>query len=841
MAYNIQKTDDTILVTVNDTELNTDYGITLVGRNYSGYGVYLNDNFVALMENFANSSPPVRPLAGQLWFDTVNKTINLYQGNGFKPLASLTASLVEPLAGPRAVGDLWWDLDDLQLKAFTSSSIAHVSTMTISNTNEIRIDNTSDLQIGDIATSAGGNITLATGSRVEQIVSATNVRITNAATLTTGEAVTFFRGTGWNVIGPAYSVKQGVTGWVGRNIIDTNTVNHVIAIGYVKDQPVAIMSRDAEFTPRSEDSIVGWSTIKPGMNLKAGSQTQNNKTITAFTSGGASGTVLPLSSVTELQVGDVFISANVNASAGITLQNIFFANTSVLVDVNDIFSPDEVVSFQRGSAINYLYVGTATNSQLLDNISPDRWARRDIDVSFAGNITTQGNLYFNSLKIDDRGGAVDITNDVFAANVKFWGNVSGIGYSEIMNISGETGRVRVTTGPESDMDVVTKAYSDTQLVQSSDWIAANVATLIGGTAPAEVQTFSGVSALANTIIQTANVLTTDVALKAYINSPALTGVPTAPTAALTTRSTQIATTEFVDDTVATLRNQVEANATVQAEQIDLRATIDSPIFTGTPRSVDPLDTDQSTAIATTRFVSNIVSILRNFTVNELALKAPLASPALTGIPTAPNAAVGTNSAQIATTNFVNVSIAALETTQNANASVQYGQIFLRANINSPTFTGIPRVSSNPSDADNSTRIASTFFVQNNLAGLRNYTDNALGLKAPLASPELTGVPIAPTAPLGDASTRIATTAFVQAGLNLKASLAGASFTGNVFVPTPLSPTDSSTRIPNTSWVRTWVTTYGSSKEWDGARKYVSTQEPDPGVGSAGDFWFQFTP
>lgn len=841
MAYNIQKTDDTVLVTVNDTELNTDFGITLVGRNYSGYGVYLNDNFVALMENFARSSPPTRPLQGQLWFDSVNKIINLYQGAGFKPLAVLTASLSEPSVGPRSVGDLWWDLDDLQLKAYTSSSIPHVSTMTISSTNEIRIDNTSDLQVGDIVTSAAGNITLATGSRVEQIVSATNVRITNPATLTTGEAVTFFRGSGWNVVGPAYSIKQGVTGWVGQNIIDTNTVNHVVAVGYVKDQPVITMSRDAEFTPRAQDSIVGWTTIKPGMQLKAGSQTQNNKTVTAFTTGGASGTVIPLSSVTELQVGDLFGSANINVSSGITLQNIFFANTSVLVDVNDIFSPDEVVGFQRGSEINYLYAGTATNTQLLDNISPDRWARRDIDVSFAGNITTQGNLYFDSLKIDDRGGAVDITNDIFAGNVKFFGNVSGVGYSEIMNISGETGRVRVNENPAADMDVVTKTYSDTQLVQSSVWIAGNVATLIGTTAPAEVHTFSGVSALANTIIQSANALTADVALKSYINNPAFTGVPTAPTAALTTRTTQIATTEFVDDAVLTLQNSTEANATVQAEQLDLRAPIDNPIFTGTPRTVDPLDTDQSTAIASTRFVSNIVSILRTFTVNELSLRAPLFSPALTGIPTAPNAAVEINSEQIATTNFVKINVLALETTQNANAAVQFNQIFLRANINSPTFTGIPRVSSNPSPEDNGTRIASTFFVQDNLASLRNYTDNALGLKAPLASPELTGVPITPTAPLGDASTRIASTAFVQAGLELKGSLDGATFTGNVFAPTPLNPSESSTRIPNTSWVRTYVTEFGSSKEWDGARKYVSTQEPDPGQGEAGDFWFQFTP
>ena len=70
MPYNITKTDNTTLITVNDTELNNDFGVTLVGRNYSGYGVFLNDNFVRLMENFANGSPPIRPIPGQLWFDT---------------------------------------------------------------------------------------------------------------------------------------------------------------------------------------------------------------------------------------------------------------------------------------------------------------------------------------------------------------------------------------------------------------------------------------------------------------------------------------------------------------------------------------------------------------------------------------------------------------------------------------------------------------------------------------------------------------------------------------------------------------------------------------------------
>ena len=62
MAYTITKTNGDTLTTVPDTETNTDYGIALVGRNYSGYGIYLNDNFVSLMENFAKSTTGNNPL-----------------------------------------------------------------------------------------------------------------------------------------------------------------------------------------------------------------------------------------------------------------------------------------------------------------------------------------------------------------------------------------------------------------------------------------------------------------------------------------------------------------------------------------------------------------------------------------------------------------------------------------------------------------------------------------------------------------------------------------------------------------------------------------------------------
>ena len=842
MAYNIQKTDNTTLITVNDTELNNDFGITLVGRNYSGYGVYLNDNFVRLMENFAKSSPPLRPLAGQLWFDTTTKTINVYNGAGFKQLAPMNVGAAEPAAGPRTIGDLWWDTENLQLKAYTSSTFAHVATMSSGNVNEIKIDNTGDLQVGDYVTSSGGNITLATNSRIENIVSTTNLVITNPATLTSGETVTFYRGNGWNVVGPVYSIKQGVTGTFGKTIIDTNGFTHVVAITYTKDQPVAVYSKDQEFTPRTTDRIPGWNTIKPGLSLRGSGVVQVQRTVTAYASGSLTSTVVPISSITDVLVGDYIISSNVSLGSGKRVTNIFVANNSVLVDVNTIFGQDELIAFQRGTDVAFLLQGTATNAQALDGISPDRYARKDQDETFAGDVVVSGNIHagVDNLNIVASGdGNIAIGTTKLGGNVVFSGNVVGSGIVDVLTIDNIQGEVSVRANPVTDLGIVTKQYSDAQLVQSSSWLAANVATLIGPSAPESRQSFSNISTLANTIISTADALAADVALKAYIDSPALTGIPTAPTAGATDNSTQIATTEYVTTAVQTLSTTVETRNADQDLQIGLRATIDSPVLTGTPRSETPLDTDQSTRIATTRFVSNLISILRTDTTNALALKAPLDSPVLTGTPFATTASLGDNTTRIATTEFVGTAVGVLKSYTDANAAAQMNEINLRAPIFSPVLSGIPR-SVTPPKSDSSDRIATTEHVINNVNDLKNYTDGALNLKAPITSPGLLGIPTAPNAIIGTNTAQIATTAFVQEAFNLKANISGATFTGNIFVPTPLI-TDNSSQVPTTNWVRNYVNNYASARFWQGSGKFVSTSAPDPNQGSDGDFWFQYTP
>ena len=84
MPYNINKSNGDLLVTVEDgtADLNTT-SLALVGRNYAGYGEYLNENFVKLLENFSRSTQPSSPLQGQLWYDSTNQLLKVYNGTEF--------------------------------------------------------------------------------------------------------------------------------------------------------------------------------------------------------------------------------------------------------------------------------------------------------------------------------------------------------------------------------------------------------------------------------------------------------------------------------------------------------------------------------------------------------------------------------------------------------------------------------------------------------------------------------------------------------------------------------------------------------------------------------------
>ncbi|MCF7256107.1 phage tail protein [Escherichia coli] len=153
-----------------------------------------------------------------------------------------------------------------------------------------------------------------------------------------------------------------------------------------------------------------------------------------------------------------------------------------------------------------------------------------------------------------------------------------------------------------------------------------------------------------------------------------------------------------------------------------------------------LKIDPSVVLATRQYVDDQIIQVKAFVDQQLAAHiaaadphkqyAPKASPALTGTPTAPTATAGNNSTQLANTAFVQAALVAV--IGGAPATLNTLKEIATAINNDPNFSAT--------------------------------INNALALKAPLASPAMTGTPTAPTAAQTVNNTQIATTEFVKSAI-----------------------------------------------------------------------------
>jgi hypothetical protein len=206
MAYTINLTDGTVFATIADGTTNTSSSLTLVGKNYAGYGEFLDENFIQMLENFSSTSsggnPTVAqlnsPLVGQLWWDKTNTLLKVYSGGGgWKTISSATSSSSQP--SPSVIGDLWYSTTNQQLNVCTVA----------------------------------------------------------------GNPGTFI------VVGPGFSSAQGQSGAIPETIQDNVGATKYITSLYVSDTLVGVVYNSSQFTPSAPVVAKGFSTIYPGVTLSS--------------------------------------------------------------------------------------------------------------------------------------------------------------------------------------------------------------------------------------------------------------------------------------------------------------------------------------------------------------------------------------------------------------------------------------------------------------------------------------------------------------------------------------------------------------------------------------------
>lgn len=123
MAYKLNKTDGTLLTELVDGQIDTTSSdLTLIGRNYVGFGEALNENLIKLLENFASSGAPSTPIKGQVWYDTSEARLKVYDGAAFKS----NGPIVQNTQPQMVAGDIWINNSTNKLYFFDGTDLVLV-------------------------------------------------------------------------------------------------------------------------------------------------------------------------------------------------------------------------------------------------------------------------------------------------------------------------------------------------------------------------------------------------------------------------------------------------------------------------------------------------------------------------------------------------------------------------------------------------------------------------------------------------------------------------------------------------------------------------------------------
>lgn len=138
-----------IVIPTKTSDVST--SIRLFGKGFEDYGEVFQENIIHILENFSHSVPPSNALSGQLWFDSINKRLNVFYNSGWQKLSQQIYVSSSAPTSP-FTGDLWFDTANDRLNTWNglqwSSSVslqafdAHVADLNLHITlNERQILN----------------------------------------------------------------------------------------------------------------------------------------------------------------------------------------------------------------------------------------------------------------------------------------------------------------------------------------------------------------------------------------------------------------------------------------------------------------------------------------------------------------------------------------------------------------------------------------------------------------------------------------------------------------------------------------------------------------------------
>jgi hypothetical protein len=485
MAYTINKFNGTELIVLEDGTIDTSTSLGLVGRNYVGYGETQNENFVFLLENFANTAPPSRPLKGQTWFNSTTSLLHVYDGAKWAIVGAAVLSITAP-DGP-SVGQLWLRTTDNTLHVWTAAGWVFIGPEAVAGFGTTRARSTSLL---DTTGTARPVILLTVNGTVIAICSsiAFTIALSNAVEgfldLETGITLSSLRKVKGSLVGNATSATflenprtiNGVSFNGGSNIIvKSSTTNKLVKGDYLTG---------SDFDGSSE---ITWAVDASSSNIIG-------KVVARNSAGGfAAGTI------TADLVGAV--TGNVTAASGTSTFNRVVANEFIGPTLSgNAFSATKLVAARTINGV--LFDGTA-------------------NVTVPASAQTLTGTFINPAVSESNLSTVGLLTNLNVADAGI-----NVGSQFKMLIDGAVPTIRVTTANKKiNFDIADTsqpgAVTDLSFIPSSESLA-----LGGLSAPAFIPDTEGVTNLGHPAAEWNNI---------YANNL----IGNADTATLATRATNV--------------------------------------------------------------------------------------------------------------------------------------------------------------------------------------------------------------------------------------------------------------------------------------------------------------